>query len=54
MAVLIESLKDDSHVVYRVSCAISHLATGFQGSEGGLCVRLCVRVTLATHMWCTE
>jgi len=31
----VEALKDASHIAYRVSCAISHLAMGFQGSESG-------------------
>ncbi|KAL6753595.1 ARM repeat-containing protein [Haematococcus lacustris] len=35
MTVLLESLKDASHVAYRVCCAISQLAMGFTHHQGG-------------------
>ena len=34
IAVLIKSLQDNSHIAYRVCCAISALAVGFQGRTG--------------------
>jgi importin subunit beta-1 len=34
IAVLIKSLQDNSHIAYRVCCAISALAEGFQGRTG--------------------
>eukprot|EP00195_Chlamydomonas_chlamydogama_P009742 CAMPEP_0202900576 /NCGR_PEP_ID=MMETSP1392-20130828/11916_1 /ASSEMBLY_ACC=CAM_ASM_000868 /TAXON_ID=225041 /ORGANISM="Chlamydomonas chlamydogama, Strain SAG 11-48b" /LENGTH=865 /DNA_ID=CAMNT_0049586993 /DNA_START=281 /DNA_END=2875 /DNA_ORIENTATION=+ len=35
IAVLLESLKDEPHIAYRVCCTISALAAGFKGSSGG-------------------
>ncbi|GAX79827.1 hypothetical protein CEUSTIGMA_g7267.t1 [Chlamydomonas eustigma] len=35
MTVLVKSLQDSSHIAYRVCCAISSLAEGFQGAQGG-------------------
>ncbi len=34
VSVLVKSLQDSSHVAYRVCCAISSLAMGFQGTRG--------------------
>lgn len=34
MSVLLEALKDEPHIAYRICCAISQLAMGFQGSQG--------------------
>jgi importin subunit beta-1 len=34
MTVLAKSLQDSSHISYRVCCAISSLAEGFQGAQG--------------------
>mmetsp|Transcript_36758 Transcript_36758/g.92846 ORF Transcript_36758/g.92846 Transcript_36758/m.92846 type:complete len:881 (-) Transcript_36758:305-2947(-) len=34
MAVLLEALKDESHIAYRICCAISQLAMGFQDHQG--------------------
>ena len=38
MSVLLESLKDASHIAYRVCSAISQLAMGFRDAQG-VCVR---------------
>jgi hypothetical protein len=35
MTALVQALQDASHVAFRACCAISALAMGFQGSEGG-------------------